>query len=623
MAEVKPLRLKTQRVAKKVAVAQENPVAQVCVDTGVFHLPDSYDYLVPEEISDLIVPGVFVKVPFGNSEVMGYVQGRNQSDLDAKSLKIINKVISPIPLLTDELIEIIDLTCQRYACKPWDVIRSAIPARVAAAEKEYLGLDIPKISAIKPKLEHRVTITKTLESLPAIINEILKGLGDEQQLLVIVPDERDIKQLLTFNLHIEPVLLTSDIAKSERYANYLKSRFQQSRFILGTRGAIFTPLAINSVILIFNDGDESMYERRFPSWNARDIAMLRSGEFSLHFVGASPSLEIVRLVELGWLKSKKIEKRAEQARPIIHFSDSGVSDIALMKAGLKRGNVLVVMAETGYINAIACQKCRNQARCECGGKIYLPNQESHLTCAICQKITKEFVCKWCDGKTVRSIAKGSSRIADEIAKAVPGYRVLLSKGGSRIDTISDLTKNVLILASYGCEPSGDYSTVILRSLENLSNRVNLRSLELTRRLIFENRTRLRSDKESTMYLDLVSDNALAQALIKNDVYGNSVKELAERKDLNLPPFCRIGILQGDTSAIRQLARNLEENDLFSAIALQENFDQAGGNKGKSRLVLRCEISRSQEFSEFFRDLSRYRGIKGLAPLQLRMDPFSI
>jgi primosomal protein N' len=148
-------------------------------------------------------------------------------------------------------------------------------------------------------------------------------------------------------------------------------------------------------------------------------------------------------------------------------------------------------------------------------------------------------------------------------------------------------------------------------------------LELTRRLIFENRTRLRSDKESTMYLDLVSDNALAQALIKNDVYGNSVKELAERKDLNLPPFCKIGILQGETSAIRQLVRNLEENDLFSAIALQENFDQAGGNKGKCRLVLRCEISRSQEFSEFFRDLSRYRGIKGLAPLQLRMDPFSI
>ena len=133
MAEVKPLRLKAQRVAKKPAIALENPVAQICVDTGVFHLPDTYDYLVPEDLSESVVPGVFVKVPFSRTEVMGYVQSRDASQLDPKSLKLINKLISPIPLLTDELIEIIDLTCARYACKPWDVIRSAIPARVAAA----------------------------------------------------------------------------------------------------------------------------------------------------------------------------------------------------------------------------------------------------------------------------------------------------------------------------------------------------------------------------------------------------------------------------------------------------------------------------------------------------------
>jgi primosomal protein N' (replication factor Y) len=365
-----------------------------------------------------------------------------------------------------------------------------------------------------------------------------------------------------------------------------------------------------------------MYERRFPSWNVRDIAMLRSGEFSLHFIGASPSLEIIRLAELGWIKSKAT-KIPPQQRAIVHFADSGNSDIALMKAGLKKGNVLVVMAETGYINAIACQKCRNQARCKCGGKIYLPSKSSLLTCAICESTSKEFVCSWCDGKTIRSMAKGSSRIADEIAKAVPGYRVLLSKGGSRIDDISDARENVLVLASYGCEPVGDYSTVILRSLENLSNRVDLRSLENVRRLIFENRGRLSSADSGVMYIDLASDNVLAQGLLKNDSYANSLSELNERKDLDLPPFCRIAVVQGDTSAIRQLSRNLEGNDLFSAVALQENFEDPAGSKGKSRLVLRSEISRSSEFSEFFRDLARYRGIKGLTPFQIRMDPFSI
>ena len=623
MAEVKPLRLKAQRVAKKVAIATVNPVAQICVDTGVFHLPDTYDYLVPANLHEFVVPGVFVKVPFGSNEVMGYVQDRKLSELDPAKLKTISKIISPIPLLTEELIEIVGLTCERYACKPWDVIRSAIPSRVAASEKFYEGKSLPGNSKPAIKLEHLVTISKSIDSFPTLIRTTVEGLSTGQQLLVIVPDERDLKQLLLSDLGVEPVIISSDSSKSDRYGNYLKIRFENSKLIIGNRSAIFTPLATNSTIMIYNDGDESLYERRFPSWNVRDIAMLRSGEFSLHFVGASPSLEIVRLVELGWIKKSKENLTGQIRKTVVHCSDSSVSDISLIKAGLKLGNVLVVMAETGYVNAIACQKCRNQARCECGGKIYLPSKGSELTCAICEKLQKDFVCDWCGGQTIRSISKGSSRFAEEIAKAVPGFRVLLSKGGSRIDSLPKSSENLLVVASYGCEPMGDYSAIVLKSLENLCNRVDLRSMESARRLIFENRSRLSFKDEGKMYLELASDNPIAQGVIRNDSYGLALSEIAERKALNLPPFCRIATLTGESSAIRRLAQTLEDNDLFSAIAIQENFREKLGNQNESKLILRSEISRSAEFSEFFRDLARYRGIKALTPLQLKVDPFVI
>ena len=623
MAEVKPLRLKAQRVAKKVAIATVNPVAQICVDTGVFHLPDTYDYLVPANLHEFVVPGVFVKVPFGSNEVMGYVQDRKLSELDPAKLKTISKIISPIPLLTEELIEIVGLTCERYACKPWDVIRSAIPSRVAASEKFYEGKSLPGNSKPAIKLEHLVTISKSIDSFPTLIRKTVEGLSTGQQLLVIVPDERDLKQLLLSDLGVEPVIISSDSSKSDRYGNYLKIRFENSKLIIGNRSAIFTPLATNSTIMIYNDGDESLYERRFPSWNVRDIAMLRSGEFSLHFVGASPSLEIVRLVELGWIKKSKENLTGQIRKTVVHCSDSSVSDISLIKAGLKLGNVLVVMAETGYVNAIACQKCRNQARCECGGKIYLPSKGSELTCAICEKLQKDFVCDWCGGQTIRSISKGSSRFAEEIAKAVPGFRVLLSKGGSRIDSLPKSSENLLVVASYGCEPVGEYSAIVLKSLENLCNRVDLRSMESARRLIFENRSRLSFKDEGKMYLELASDNPIAQGVIRNDSYGLALSEIAERKALNLPPFCRIATLIGESSAIRRLAQTLEDNDLFSAIAIQENFREKFGNQNESKLILRSEISRSAEFSEFFRDLARYRGIKALTPLQLKVDPFVI
>jgi hypothetical protein len=111
--------------------------------------------------------------------------------------------------------------------------------------------------------------------------------------------------------------------------------------------------------------------------------------------------------------------------------------------------------------------------------------------------------------------------------------------------------------------------------------------------------------------------------LRNDSFGLALTEMAEREVLNLPPFCRIATLTGESSAIRRLAQSLESNDLFSAISIQENFREKSGSQNEAKLILRSEISRSVEFSEFFRDLGRYRGIKALTPLHLRIDPFVI
>lgn len=623
MAEVKPLRLKAQRISKKVEVAELNPVAQISVDTGVFHLPDIFDYLVPKALSEVIVPGVFVEIPFGSREVSGYVVSRNQSNLDYSKLKFIKKTISPIPLLSEELLEIVTDTSNRYACKPWDVIRSAIPPRMASAEKDFVGRELSQSTSSKLKLSHKLTISADEADLNREISEAFSRLTESQQLLVIVPDERDIKQLIMGDLPITPIVLSTELAKSDRYLNYLTARFDAPKLIIGTRSAIFTPLNQNSKIFIFNDNDESMYERRSPGWNVRDIALLRSGDHSLHFIGASPSLEIVRLAELGWIAREKKRDKYRTKEYAIHFPQSRVSDIAVIKAGLKLGNVLVVMAETGYITAIACQKCRNQAKCECGGKLHISSRGAIPQCMLCEKYFQDWKCAWCDSENIRSIGKGSNRYAEEIAKAVPGYRVALSKGGARVDVLPVTEENILVISSYGCEPKGNYSAVVLKSLENLTNRVDLRSLEFARRCIFENLNRMDNKKTSSAFIDLPVENPISQAILRNDVYGLCLAEIDERNSSLLPPSVRIATLIGEGSAIRQLAKQFEDNALFTVISTIKFSDSSNTGASLSKMILRSEIAKSADFSEFFYDLARYRGIKGLSPIQIHLDPFSI
>jgi len=82
VAETKPLRLKAQRVSSKVVITENSPVAQICVDTGVFHLQNNFDYSIPMYLSDVIAAGVLVKVPFGKSEVLGYVVSREPGELE-------------------------------------------------------------------------------------------------------------------------------------------------------------------------------------------------------------------------------------------------------------------------------------------------------------------------------------------------------------------------------------------------------------------------------------------------------------------------------------------------------------------------------------------------------------
>ena len=623
MAEAKPLRLKTQRVPRKIAIAVDSPIAQVCVDTGIFHLGDIYDYLIPEEFTSLIAPGVFVNVPFGAKQAIGYVVSRNSTNYDQGKMKPITKVLSPIPLLSEELLEIIMDTCARYACKPWDVIRSAIPPRVAGVEIPYVNKILKQSKPSKLDLSHKLTVTRSNNGLIDEINRELSILKDGAQLLVIVPDERDLAILLSENLLTAPTVLTTEISKSERYLNYLTARFEPSPLILGTRSAIFTPLVAGSKIMIYNDNDESMYERRNPGWNVRDIALLRSGDHSLHFIGAAPSPEVVRLAELGWIKRTREREALSFKGVVTHFADSRTTDMSVIKSGLKTGDVLVVMAETGYVNAIACQKCKNQARCECGGKLFIPAKNRKPQCFICEKEVERWKCLWCDGEIIRAIGKGSNRYAEEIAKAVPGFRVIQSRGGSRIDFLPESNENLLVIASYGCEPKGFYSAVVLNSLESLTNRVDLRSLEFARRAIFENINRVEPRSGAAVYVNLLSDNPISQSLLRRDSYGLCLTEINDRKSSSLPPFVRIAVLIGEASALRQLSKQVASNVLFLETSIIKYTDSKSSNSGLAKMVLRSEIGKSTEFSEFFRDLARYRGIKGLSPFQIRLDPFSI
>ncbi|MDO4898811.1 MAG: primosomal protein N', partial [Rothia sp. (in: high G+C Gram-positive bacteria)] len=119
--------------------AVQLPVARVHIDTVVPHLDRLFDYRVPAALDADAQPGVRVRVKFHGQEVSGWLRERTTHSDSPVRLLPLHKVVSPLPVVGPEIFELADALADRYAGLVPDVLRLAVPLRVARVEQKYLA----------------------------------------------------------------------------------------------------------------------------------------------------------------------------------------------------------------------------------------------------------------------------------------------------------------------------------------------------------------------------------------------------------------------------------------------------------------------------------------------------
>ena len=311
MALTRPLRLKSE-VAKLRPEASSSslPIARVWVDSGVFHLDQAYDYLIPDNLSSSVGTGIRIQVPFHGREVEALVLSRIAVS-ESPVLKSITKVISPHSVATVESLALIEAVATRWAAHPYDILRSAIPPRVASIDKQsFLEVNL-RPSGSKAKRTY-IQIPPVVDRFK-FIETLITQSSSQGSTLLVLPDSNSANRLQ--RMIQGSILLDSSLERSERYANFLRIRNGRDLIVIGTRSAIFAPLGDLSSIFVIDEGSENHYEVRTPGWNVRDVAILRSmrANISLNFVGYSPSSEIARLIESRWIDYSSSKHRVNVA----------------------------------------------------------------------------------------------------------------------------------------------------------------------------------------------------------------------------------------------------------------------------------------------------------------------
>ncbi|HLL34262.1 MAG TPA: primosome assembly protein PriA, partial [Streptomyces sp.] len=425
------------RTWRGAALASERPVARVLVDKGVLHLDRYFDYAVPEELDADAQPGVRVRVRFGagrhrvregRREGGGLIDGflierRAESDYSGP-LAALAQVVSPEPVLSEELLGLARAVADRYSGSLADVLQLAVPPRNARAEQRPSPAPLPPPPAPEPgpweRYERGTAFLAALASggAPRAVWNALPGphwseelaravaatLASGRGALVVVPDGRAaarvdaaLTDLLGEGRH---ALLTADAGPENRYREWLAVRRGSVRAVVGTRAAMFAPVRDLGLVALWDDGDDSHSEQHAPQPHAREVLLLRAAQDKCAFLlgGWSCTVEAAQLVESGWARPLVAgREQVRAAAPLVRTV--GDQDLArdeaaraarlptlawqAVREGLRQGPVLVQVPRRGYVPRMACAGCRAPARCRhCSGPLEAPDGEA-LRCGWC------------------------------------------------------------------------------------------------------------------------------------------------------------------------------------------------------------------------------------------------
>ncbi|MEV8452012.1 primosomal protein N' [Streptomyces sp. NPDC052095] len=600
-AEVPRAKPRTWRGAP---LAKELPVARVVVNKGALHLDQYFDYAVPEELDDQARPGVRVRVRFGaggrqvrggRREGGGLVDGflierRAESDYQG-ALAALAYVVSPEPVLGPELLALARAVADRYAGSLADVLQLAVPPRNGRAESK------PSPAPLPPPPAPSAGSWQRYAQGPAFLRALAEGgapravwtalpgphwpeevaramaatLASGRGALLVVPDGRAAARvdaaltgLLGPGHH---ALLTADSGPEKRYREWLAVRRGSVRAVVGTRAAMFAPVADLGLVAVWDDGDASHSDDNAPFPHVREVLELRAAHSRCAFLLGSTSctVEAAQLVESGWalpLRADREQLRA--AAPLVRTVDDGelARDGAARAArlpslawqtvrdGLRRGPVLVQVPRRGYAPRLACERCREPARCRhCAGPLQAPD-ERDLDCAWCGRPETAWHCPACGSGRLRARIVGARRTAEELGRAFPAVPVRTSGRDHVLDAVPDAP--ALVVSTPGAEPvaEGGYAAALLLDGWAMVGRPDLRAGEEALRRWTAAAALVRGQPEGGTVV-VVAEPTLrpVQALVRWDPVGHARRELADRAELGFPPVSRMASVTGTPEAL--------------------------------------------------------------------------
>ena len=278
---------------------------------------------------------------------------------------------------------------------------------------------------------------KTEVYLRAIEEVVASG----RQALVLIPEIGLTPQLLArfhARLSCRVEALHSGLSDGERLSAWTHARNGTADVVVGTRSAVFAPLARPGLFIVDEEHDLSFKQQDGFRYSARDLAVVRARDAGVPVVlgSATPSLEALENVRRGRYRRLDLPRRAGGASPpridVVDLRsrpfDNGLCDVlieAVEQAKARSEQALLFINRRGYAPLLVCHACGWIAECvRCDAHLVFHREDGRLRCHHCSAERSLIVeCPECGSKDMRRLGLGTERVASALESRIDGLRV--------------------------------------------------------------------------------------------------------------------------------------------------------------------------------------------------------
>jgi primosomal protein N' (replication factor Y) len=279
---------------------------------------------------------------------------------------------------------------------------------------------------------------KTEVYLQVMAEILAKG----KQVLVLVPEIGLTPQLLsrfTNRFHVPMAVVHSHLNDTERRLAWQRAGAGEVKLVIGTRGAIFTPMPNIGLIVIDEEHDASFKQMDRVRYSARDTALMRAYSANVPIIlgSATPSLESLYNCERGKYTCLLLREKAISRTPL-HFElldirnqplHEGIATptLHLIREHLQRQQqVLVFINRRGFSPVLLCHQCGWMADCRaCDAHLTLHRAAGQLSCHHCGRVQPiPTQCGKCHSRELVPVGAGTQRIHDYLSGQFPDTQIL-------------------------------------------------------------------------------------------------------------------------------------------------------------------------------------------------------